>query len=399
MTRNALRSEREDLEGESSLLPRDPPHWVVRGTAWLVIAIFIAGILAAFLVHVQETIRCPCVLVPEGGADPIQAPLLAVVRQVRVAEGSVVAAGDELFVLSSEEVGDWDAQERTLREDLTSRNKSLKEAELTDAADLQIKDHEIAQVDEELKFRQSTLAVERDLVARAEKLLKLGVYSETDLILRRLEVEGAEKDLSVAGRTRQQVILQRQQMVDEQARKHSDEVAEITKLGIRLDTLKRQLKDTNLNMVSVRAPYTAIVTSLSTNNTGSVVQKGQELCQLARVNGKLKVRLLVAESGLARIAVGQRVRFFADAFPYQRYGTLTGTLSWMSPSAVSSRDGAQFVALATLDRNSFSFRGQEGVLRAGMKGEARVVVGSRSLIEYALEPVRQLRENLGSPNP
>jgi hypothetical protein len=30
-----------------------------------------------------------------------------------------------------------------------------------------------------------------------------------------------------------------------------------------------------------------------------------------------------------------------------------------------------------------------------MKGEARVVVGSRTLIEYALEPVRQLRENLG----
>ena len=102
---------------------------------------------------------------------------------------------------------------------------------------------------------------------------------------------------------------------------------------------------------------------------------------------------------MARIAVGQRVRFFADAFPYQRYGTLTGTLSWMSPSAVSSREGQQFVALATLDRESFIYRGHEAILRAGMRGEARVIVGSRTLIEYALEPVRQLRENLGSANP
>ena len=399
MTPRSRRSDQEALENESTLLPKDPPHWLIQGTAWLIIAIFAASLLAAFLVHVHETIRCPCVLVPEGGAAPIQSPLLAVVRQVRAAEGSEVAAGDELFVLSSDEVGDWDAQERTLREDLSSRSRGLKESEFTDAADLQIKDHEIAQIDEELKFRESTVAVERDLAARAEKLLKLGVYSETDLILRRLEVEGAEKDLSVARRTRQQLTLQRQQMVDEQARKHSDQLAEITKLGIRLDTLKRQLKDSSQNLISVRAPYAAIVISLSANNAGSVVQKGQELCQLARVNGKLKVRLMLAESGMARIAVGQRVRFFADAFPYQRYGTLTGTLSWMSPSAVSSREGQQFVALATLDRESFIYRGHEAILRAGMRGEARVIVGSRTLIEYALEPVRQLRENLGSANP
>jgi hypothetical protein len=30
-----------------------------------------------------------------------------------------------------------------------------------------------------------------------------------------------------------------------------------------------------------------------------------------------------------------------------------------------------------------------------MKGEARIVVGRRRLIEYAFEPIRQLRENMG----
>ena len=33
-------------------------------------------------------------------------------------------------------------------------------------------------------------------------------------------------------------------------------------------------------------------------------------------------------------------------------------------------------------------------MRVGMRGEARIVVGSRALIEYAFEPVRQLRENM-----
>jgi membrane fusion protein len=397
MSPRAKRAEQAGLDKESTLLPTDPPHWIVRGTAWLVIALFAAILLVSVIVHVPETIRCPCVLVPEAGADPIQSPRRAVVRQVRVTEGRQVAAGDELFVLSSEEIGDLDVQARTLGEDLDSRQQDLKRSETADAADLNMKDHEIAQADDEVRFRESTVAVERDLAARVEKLQKIGIYSETDLILRRLEVEGSEKDLSVAERSRELLKLQRKQMADEQTRVRSGRASEINKLGIQLGALKRELEDSNQGLISIRAPYDAVVISLSASNPGSVVQSGQELCQLGRADGKLKVRLLLMETALARLAVGQRIRFFADAFPYQRYGTLSGTLTWISPSAVVSRDGPQFIALASLDRKSFSSGNQPGLLRVGMKGEARIVVGSRTLIEYALEPVRQLSENLGSP--
>jgi hypothetical protein len=33
-------------------------------------------------------------------------------------------------------------------------------------------------------------------------------------------------------------------------------------------------------------------------------------------------------------------------------------------------------------------------LRVGMKGEAHIIVGGRTMIEYAFEPVRQLRESM-----
>jgi multidrug efflux pump subunit AcrA (membrane-fusion protein) len=397
MTAKTRQSDQDALESESSLLPRDPPHWAIWGTAWLIIGMFAVAVTASFVVHVPETINCPCIIVPEGGSDPIQSPRLAVVRQVKVWEGREVAAGDELFVLSSEEIGDRDTEARSLEEDVASRERVLRQSETTDAADLQMKDHEIAQADDEIKFRESTVAVERDLAARVEKLYKLGIYSQTDLILRQLEVQGAEKDLSVITRTRQQVILQRQQMAAEQERRRADQLAEIKKMEIRLSELKRQLQDSHLNMVSVRAPYDAVVVSVTQNNPGNVVQNGQELCQLARSDGRLRLRLMLTEAGLARLTVGERLRFFSDAFPYQRYGTLTGTLSWISESAVLLGGGQQFIALAKLDRNAFEVGGQPKPLRVGMRGEARVVVGNRTLIEFALEPIRQLRENLGRP--
>jgi hypothetical protein len=33
-------------------------------------------------------------------------------------------------------------------------------------------------------------------------------------------------------------------------------------------------------------------------------------------------------------------------------------------------------------------------LRVGMKGEAHIIVGGRTMIEYAFEPIRQLRESI-----
>jgi multidrug efflux pump subunit AcrA (membrane-fusion protein) len=144
----------------------------------------------------------------------------------------------------------------------------------------------------------------------------------------------------------------------------------------------------------VRAPYDAVVISLAQRNAGSVVQNGQELCQLAPTNAKPRARLTLAEAGLPKLAIGQRVRFFFDAFPYQRYGAVNAKLDWISPSTVSSTEGPHFVALASLDQASMPSRRHPLSLRVGMGGQARIVVGQRTMIEYAFEPIRQLRENM-----
>jgi hypothetical protein len=127
---------------------------------------------------------------------------------------------------------------------------------------------------------------------------------------------------------------------------------------------------------------------------GSFVQQGQVLCQLAR---KIPNRELddLKRSGLPKLAIAQRVRYFFEAFPYQRYGAVTGKLDWISPSAVTTTDGSHFVALGSLDRYEISPRaGQVLPLRVGMRGQAHIIVGGRTLIEYAFEPIRQLRESM-----
>jgi multidrug efflux pump subunit AcrA (membrane-fusion protein) len=382
----------QKAESESEMLPQDPPPRIIRGIAWLLIAMFFTGMIAAITVHLPETVSAPFILVPQNGADPIQSSRLAVVSSVKVSEGETIKADQELFVLRSDEIRGLSTQANTLTEDLHTHEQGLIKADAAYASQLDIKLAEISNAESEVKFREKHAATSRELVERMETLSESGGISKVELIRLRLDLAASEKDLSVAQRTLQQVSLDRQRMETEHARLRDEQLAEIEKLKFRVAALKSDLENSQQNMLSVRAPYDGVVISLTQRNAGSVVQNGQELCQLARLDAKPHARLLLSESGLPKLAVGQKVRFFFDAFPYQRYGAVDAKLSWISPSAVSSSEGSHFVGLASLDENKKPKSKVQP--RVGMRGEARIVVGRRTLIEYAFEPIRQLRENM-----
>jgi membrane fusion protein len=385
----------DSLDTEPELAQQEPPHWLIRGTAWLLIAAFLCALLLAIVMRLPETVDCRFVLIPATGADPIQAPRQAIISRVAVEQGQPVKAGDELFALRSDEIGGWDTQFRTLNEDLRSKQETLKRNESAFAAQVGIKSAEIEQAKSEVRFRENHAQTSRELVTRMEKLAKQGSESEIDLIKLKLDLAGSEKDLSVAQRTLQQVTLDRERMETEHARLRGEEQAEIETLKMRAGALKTDLENAQPNLLTVRSPYEGVVMSMDQRTTGSFVQQGQVLCQLAPKGSKPRARMILNEAGLPRLAVAQRVRYFFEAFPYQRYGTLTGKVDLISPSAVTTNEGSRFIALGSLDKYEISSpAGQALPLRVGMKGDAHIIVGSRTLIEYAFEPIRRLRESI-----
>jgi multidrug resistance efflux pump len=388
-------TQRGSIDVESEMLPQEPPPWIIRSTAWLLMGAFLFALLIAIVMRLPESVRCPFVLVPATGADPIQAPHQAVISHVAVSEGQTVKGGEELFVLRSDEIRGWDTQFRTLTEDLRNKEESLIQSDTAYAAQLDIKKAEIEQAKSEVKFRENHAKTSRDLVTRMEKLAGKGGISEVDLVKLKLDLAGSEKDFSVAQRTVQQVNLDRGRMETERQRQRGEQQAEIEKLKMRIGALKADLENTQQNLLTVRSPYDGVIISMDQRTVGSVVQQGQVLCQLAPKNAKPRARMTLNEAGLPKLAVSQRVRYFFEAFPYQRYGAVTGKLDWISPSAVMSVDGSHFIASASLDRTAIEPRpGQVLPLRVGMKGEAHIIVGGRTLIEYAFEPIRQLRESM-----
>src|SRR5580765_7837531 len=115
--------------------------------------------------------------------------------------------------------------------------------------------------------------------------------SQVELLRMRLDLAGSEKDLAVAHRTLQQVNLERQRMEMDRSRQRGQDAAEIENSKYGLAALKSDLENSSQNLLTLRAPYDAVVISLAQRNAGSVVQNGQELCQLARLDARPRARL------------------------------------------------------------------------------------------------------------
>ena len=73
--------------------PQEPPPWIIRSTAWLLLAAFLFALLVAIVMRLPETVHCQFVLIPATGADPIQSPRQAIISRVAVEEGQPVKAG------------------------------------------------------------------------------------------------------------------------------------------------------------------------------------------------------------------------------------------------------------------------------------------------------------------
>jgi multidrug efflux pump subunit AcrA (membrane-fusion protein) len=381
-------------EPDYEWLPQEPPPLLSRLTGWLVIVLFAGTFIAAATIALPETVRCRFRLIPASGADPLQSPLPGTLFRVLVTEGAEVEAGAPLFEIRSEEILAWQTGLQTALEDLRAGEESALRTEEAHQSLLKMKEAEREQVEQERRFRERHRETVADLVRRTRELQVLKLVSEVEMLRVELELANADKDLNVTAQALQRLVSERARMESDRARQRSDERAAQEKWKHTIASLRLRLVGTEGAILTIRAPHRAVVLSVAQHTPGSVVQPGHELCQLARTDDPPLADLQLRQEGLDRLVQGQETKLFFDAFPYQRYGTLPGRIGWLSPSAITTAGSPQFRARAALDRTGFDWEGRAIPVRAGMVGEARIRVGSRTVLETMFEPLRALREEV-----
>lgn len=144
------------------------------------------------------------------------------------------------------------------------------------------------------------------------------------------------------------------------------------------------------NFLRVRAPVNGVVTTVTFTDLGAQVDEKTPVALIAPKGARKVVEIEIAERDRAFLQPGMRVRVKVNAFPFQRYGVLTGELEHIAPSSNTNRDTKQitYKARVGLERDHFVINNVATPIRYGMAAKVEIVVESRRLIDLALDPFK-----------
>lgn len=168
-----------------------------------------------------------------------------------------------------------------------------------------------------------------------------------------------------------------------------------------LDKATEQLKQsrndetkavTRQKLMSLTSPVSGTVQQLAVHTLGGVVTTAQSLMEIVP-DDSVEVEAQIENKDIGFVKAGQTAVVKIEAFPYTRYGYLTGKVVSVSNDAVQDKKlGLTFVARVHLPTNRILANGQWINLTPGMEVTAEIKTGKRSVAHYFLDPVIQTGE-------
>ena len=396
-------------EHSSVSLPVAPMSWRVLGGFILTCVAAVVIFLGTAEYARKETAGGS--LVAAGGAVRVSALRGGVVTELRVKEGERVAAGQPLFTVASrqglEAGGTLDGAV------LASLDTQIQVLKAQIAADPERVANEIRRLDAAI----ASVAAERDALGTQRRLMAERVQvteerrgtvarlaqqghstrtalQEQDeaLLARRQALAEIDRDLAAADKELGQTQLQREQLPVQQAER-------LAQLRLSLADRERQKAEAQGQQAQVlTAPIAGRVTALQAA-PGQIVDPAKPLLTLLPDDASLLAEIFVPSRAIGFVEPGQRVRLMVDAFPYQRFGTLGGSVETVSQAILSPADVIGRTALAEpayrvtvrLDRQTIDAFGREVPLQPDMNLKADIVLEGRSLVAWLFEPLISVR--------
>jgi HlyD family secretion protein len=381
-------------------------------------------------------------LVPKSYIQIVQPAQAGVVKAILVTEGEKVAAGQVLMRMDAQdakvdrtllerEVAVAFLQRRRIRAELAGRSLRRKPSDprsLFAQAQAQYAADRLSYHDRLNEAGQAYLKAERNARAAQQILIKL---KEITPIARReardfasLGRGGYVPRIKVLDKERiyltdaQNLQAQHQtvaglQAAVAQAAANMAEIrahyrAHLRTEGIAADERWRRLKAKlaklrhKMGRLALRAPEAGTVMTLATHSLGTVVTPGTVLVTIVPDHVPLLAQVRVKNRDMGFVYVGQHVRVKVSAYPFEKYGTVDGVITYLGADASRRRHrGAPrhaaptFKALVALRHQVLRAQGKIYKLVPGMQVIADLHEGHRTVMNYLLSPVVTTLRNSG----
>ncbi len=344
----------------------------------------------------------------DSGVAAIIPTRAGIITGVEVHDGQVVAAGSPLAAIRAEEDGADGQAPGALVEAAIARqdaslavqfNASLAAAE-AQSAQLTAQQAGLTAEIEQLRLQKEAQAnliatAEEDL-NRATEIAARGFISKRDLQLREETLLSRRQAMAQLD----QALAAKRAALSENIRSFSVIAAQARSQSAGVEASRAQVAQQAASASAsraylLRAPVAGRVTAL-TARIGQPVSPEAQLMAIVPEGSRLTAELSVPSAAIGFVKTGQEVRLALDAFPYQRYGTIRGTVRTVATAAVntSGPNGttiAIYPVTVSLHAAGIAAYGRFEPLVPGMSLTARIVTEEQSLLEWLFEPLFAVR--------
>ena len=270
----------------------------------------------------------------------------------------------------------------------------------------------------------------RRLAAAAGQLRIRLAATDRQIALQRARVASSRHSLATLGEARAKKYIseidyqaQRRAHLDEEARLQAlivdraalqgqldDTQAQARRLPVDLgDTLaglaasdmqleQRRLDIEGASTIVLTAPVDGQVAAVQAR-AGQAVGPDRPLLYVLGGGTTLAAELYAPSRAIGFARAGQRVRLMLDAFPYQQFGSFTGTITAISHTALAPDEIDAPVTLAEpayrvrvrLDRQAVRAFGGIYPIQPGMTLKAEIILERQSFLGWLLEPINAVR--------
>jgi hemolysin D len=433
-----------------SILTADPWRFT-RATIYTMVALVLAGLVWSFFGHADVLVTAGGTLVPASEVRRLYAPIDGELTNIYIAEGQPVNKGDvvaRLYARGAIEAAKNALEARLKLEDaerewkefpekkaLMERNAAaLKEATAVEerqhqrrigegtsklTAEQQAQQQEARTNLDEARRARDAARDEADKYARLFAMAGGGGVSQLQVENKKNALQAAENAMRVA-QSRLSELGARQSLEAGQAKAQLETSGqELTKLRLQSeaadrevanaeDKLRLQVQTARLvadaaarikfenidkeNFLLIVAPVDGVITDVTSTQPGDKIQANAPLGGIAPKNARPILKIEIAEHDRAFLREGLPVQLKFNAFPYQRYGLIRGTLQYISPATKPALQTKQpvYEGRVTLEQDQYKVGDTAYPLRYGMTAVAEIVVRERRLIDLALDPFRQI---------
>jgi membrane fusion protein len=363
-------------------------------------------------------------LVPDQGVVRVLAPQTGVITRIHVQEGIKVSKGTPLISLSgeiqSESLG---ATKAEVVRRLLQRRNSLHSAmeiqqrifdqqatNLSQRLAIMMRDRRYLVTDVALLTEQARLNEDAMTRSRRNGSDFSARYSNNPKARSYIDAESRNyfdlgSKLQTAKRNKnahERELLDLQAEMQALPLRRQNQLAEIAR---GLAAVEQELAEAEARrQIVVTAPQEGIVTGIQTEPGGSA-NPNIPLMTIVPANSVLQAHLFGTSRAIGFVREGQRVLLRYHAFPYQKFGQYEGVIRSISRSAVSPTELTQQLSGLTslhgtseplykitvdlLQQTAMAY-GEPVLLQAGMQLEADIMIESRRLFEWVLDPLYSL---------